>query len=265
MTVNAAPLFAVSGLNVAIGGVTVCRDLELVIHAGQCWAVLGMNGSGKTTLLHTLAGLRSAAGGEILLDGQPLTQIGRREMARRVGVLLQDLPQGFPATVIESALTGRHPHLSPWQWEGAADRELARAALAAVDLGGFERRQVGTLSGGEWRRLGLATLLVQNPALALLDEPVNHLDLHHQHRVLALLRNRAASPGHGAAMVLHDVNLARRYCDHALLLFGKGETRAGPIDEVFDARTLTRLYRHPVNALDGPHGPLYIPGDPEEI
>ena len=241
---NAAVLES-HNLNVRIGEQQICRDANFKFQAGECWGILGINGAGKTTLLHTLAGLRSPESGQISLRGDLLQHMSRRTIARHLGLMPQDTPDPFPATVLDTALIGRHPHLSRWQWESSQDIEQTQAILEQVDLRGFEQRQVTTLSGGERRRLALATLLVQAPAMLLLDEPTNHLDLHHQHKLLRLLRDQADN-GASIVMVLHDINHVVRYCDHVLLLFGNGEISQGRQDAILNAEVLTRLYDHPV-------------------
>ncbi len=237
-------------LTVEIAGKRVCRSLDLSVGSGQCWALLGGNGAGKTTLLYTLAGLRPAAGGVVRLQGAPLAALSRRAVARRLGILLQDSQDAFPATVWETALMGRHPFLAPWEREGEADRARARQALHTVALDGLEQRQVQTLSGGERRRLAIATILVQEPELLLLDEPTNHLDLHHQIAALAHVVELATTRGRGALMSLHDVNLAARFCSHALLLFGDGKTAQGPAEQVLTCAHLERLYGHTMGAVE---------------
>ena len=254
-----APLLTGRGLTVAIGGKQVCADLDLDILAGERWALLGINGVGKTTLLHTLAGLREPAAGDVRLNGQPISAMPRRQVAQRLGLLLQEEGDAFPGTVLETALSGRHPHLGRWQWESAADIALAERALAQVGLQGLETRQTQTLSGGERRRLSLATLLTQDPQLFLLDEPTNHLDPHQQITLLKRLVAQTRDETRGLLMILHDVNLASRFCDHVLLLFGNGESLHGATAAVLTAENLQRLYGHPVVTLAGPHGPVFLP------
>lgn len=236
-----APLLATHGLRVTIAGITVCSDLALSIRRGECWAMLGRNGAGKTTLLHTLAGLRQPAAGSIDLAGRPLAAWTGRELARRRALLAQDDFDAFPASVLETTLIGRHPHLSRWEWESPRDYAIARAALAAVDFAEGEARDARTLSGGERRRVGLAALLTQEPELFLLDEPATHLDLAHQLAVLDRLTAIARDQQKALIMVVHDVNLAARYCDHALLL-DRGSALAGPAAELLTAERLTALY-----------------------
>lgn len=246
-------------LRVAIGNTRVCDALDLVIDAGERWCILGRNGAGKTTLLHTLAGLRLPLAGDIKLDGLPLQQLPRKTIARRIGLLFQEHNDAFPANVIETVLSGRHPWMGPLQWEGEQDAAIARAALRAVELDDMEQRIVTTLSGGERRRLGIACLLTQNPQLQLLDEPTNHLDIHHQISMLELLQRQALEDNKALVFVMHDINLATRYCNRFLLLYGDGETATGTAGEVLTHTRLERLYQHPLQALQGPHGTLWLP------
>ena len=138
-------LAAVS-LKVRAGARELVRDLSVQFTAGEVVAILGRNGSGKTLTLHTLAGLRTAAGGEVLLDGAPLLQLKRRSVALRLGLLPQDLEDAFVTTALETVLIGRHPHLALWQWETAEDERLAREALAAR----FADRALLLFGDGRW-------------------------------------------------------------------------------------------------------------------
>jgi iron complex transport system ATP-binding protein len=247
-------------LTVSIGGQSVCRDLDLAIEDGSRWAILGVNGVGKTTLLTTLAGLRTPDSGAILLDGQPLDGMAPRERARRLGLMTQE--DSFhisdpETTALEVALLGRLPHLDWWRGESAHDVQLARTALAAVGLSDIAPRRTTMLSGGERRRLALAALLAQEVPLCLLDEPTSHLDLHQQIAFMDLL---IGWDGRTLVMTLHDVNLAARYCTDVLLLFGAGVWCAGPVADMLSAEVLTRLYRHPVVAVETPQGVAYLPG-----
>jgi len=252
-------LLATRDLHIEIGDKRIGDGIDLAVEPGEAWAVLGSNGSGKTTLLHTLAGLRPPARGEIRLADRPLDAWSRRAIACHLGILLQDSDDPFPATVMETALIGRHPHLGPWQWEGPEDHAIARQALAEVELTGFEQRGVETLSGGERRRLALATLRVQDPRLALLDEPTNHLDLHHQIRLLGQLRERSREREGALLMALHDVNIAARFCDHALMIFADGEILHGPAEELLRADYLTCLYHHPIEEVAGNGQRAFLP------
>ena len=132
----------------------------------------------------------------------------------------------------------------------AADTEIALQALAAMGLAGMEAREIHTLSGGERQRVALAALLAQEPRLYLLDEPLAHLDLNHQIATLELLSQRVRAEGSALAMVLHDPNLALRYCDQVVLLYGDSRHRVGSAADILDAATLSDLYGHPLRRVE---------------
>lgn len=252
-------LLATHGLNIHLGGRHLCRDLDLAFNAGENWAILGANGSGKTTLLHTLAGLRAPDKGQVLLHGCAINRLGRRQLAQRRAVLFQDSEAPFASSVHDTVLSGRHPHLSPWQWESAGDELRVSQALLDVDMGHCAGRMLTSLSGGERRRVDIAALLTQDAPVCLLDEPLNHLDLHHQMKILELLRQRRQRPGHVNLMVLHDVNLALRYCDHGLLLLGDGVSRHGALPGLLDVAVLEQLYGCPFRQLRDQEGAVFFP------
>lgn len=244
MSTSAA--IATDQLSVSIGDKPICQQLSLGINKGECWAILGQNGCGKTTLLHTLAGLHKPDNGHVLLDNTPLSQFSTRATARQCGLLLQDYQDIFPATVMQAVLIGRHPHLAAWQWESQKDINIALSALRDVELADMSQRDIQTLSGGERRRVAIATLLAQQPDVFLLDEPVNHLDIKHQHQVLKMFSMKAKQEHKAVIMVLHDVNLAIRYCDHALLMYGENKIETGTTKEVLSEESLSALYGYPI-------------------
>lgn len=253
------PLLHTRQLVIDVPGRADGRALDFTVRAGEVWGVLGPNGAGKTTLLHTLAGLRQARSGDVLVRGTPLSSWRRRALARELAVVFQERQEGFPATVMETALIGRHPWLSPWQLEGAEDIALARAALSKLSVAHLQARSLATLSGGERQRVAIATALAQAPSVWLADEPTNHLDLHHQVAVMALLAEQAAA-GCGVLLCLHDLNLAARWCDHILLLYPDGEACFGPADTMLVPEALSRLYGQPllVTEIDGTR--VFVPG-----
>lgn len=258
MVGNISPLLSVEGLGVSQGKRRLLGALEMKMNAGECWALLGRNGAGKTTLLHTLAGIRPIEEGRVNLLGRALPEWSARHRARVLGLLTQDASEGFEETVLEAALAGRHPHLGHWSSEGEKDELIARKALHDCGLAGFEPRALQTLSGGERRRLALATLLTQEPRLLLLDEPLNHLDMSWQWCILHQLRGLADS-GRGILMSLHDPNLALRFCTHALLMDGEGGWRSGKVGEVVTPGTLQQAYGMAMRLIEDRDGVWVVP------
>ncbi len=254
---SAKSAFACCGLTVTVPGRTLVEDLQLSVDGGDFLAVLGQNGAGKSLTLLTLAGLREFDQGEILLLGESLETSRRQDIARSLALLPQYTEDVFPTTVLDTALIGRHPHIGRLQWESLEDRNIAQHALQKMDLGSMQDRDVATLSGGERRRLAIAQTLTQTPAVYLLDEPTNHLDPQHQLDVLSVFRAQAES---GAAIIasLHDVNLAARYADKCLLLFGDGRWELGPTDSVLCEERLTELYATPMEAIQWHETRLFV-------
>jgi iron complex transport system ATP-binding protein len=165
----------------------------------------------------------------------------------------------FDSSVLQTALTGRHPHLAYWEREGALDLEKASDALKAVGLEHFAQRSVTGLSGGEARRLAFAALLVQEPEIMLLDEPTNHLDLKHQVQIMGMIHERVRSGTNSAFAALHDINLAASYCSHVVMLFGEGEWCAGETSKMLSESSLEKLYKCRVERLEGSRGPRFHP------
>lgn len=255
------PVLSCRDLGIAVPGRVLLDGLSMALSPGDFVAVLGQNGTGKTLTLHTLAGLRPPAAGGIRLDGHDLGNLRRRQVAARLALLPQDADDVFPATVLETVLVGRHPHLGAFEWESLPDRDLARAVLEQVGLAGFAERDLGTLSGGERRRVAIAQVLAQSPTVYLLDEPTNHLDPQHQLQVLSLFAGEA---GRGRAVVatLHDANLAARFATRCLLLFGDGRWQLGRTEELLSEASLSELYATPVEAVPWRGGRIFIAAGP---
>lgn len=251
------PLLECRNLQVQRGERRLVEGFDFDLAPRELVAVVGPNGAGKSSLLAALAGLLPAAGA-VRLGGTPLGALSRRAVARHLGFLAQDNEDPYPATVVETALIGRHPHIDFWRWESAADRRRAVRALHAMGLADAAERQVATLSGGERRRLAMATLLTQAPRLYLLDEPLEALDLAYQMRLLRLLRHLAALGGVGVLFSVHDLSLAARHADRVILLDGHGRATVGKPGDVLEAGHLGRVYGCTVERIEAPGGPFYL-------
>ncbi len=230
-----------SNVSVHVPGRVLVDALDFSLRAGELVAILGQNGAGKSLTMLTLAGLRRTDGGNVSLLDKDIAQCQRRMIAQHLALLPQFVDDIFPATVLDTVLIGRHPHIGRFRWESAEDHAAARKALNTMGLETLSARDVLTLSGGERRRLAIAQLLTQAPDVYLLDEPTNHLDPQHQLDTLQVFR-RLADSGAGVIACLHDVNLAARFADRCLLLFGDGRWELGSCAEVLTESRLSELF-----------------------
>jgi iron complex transport system ATP-binding protein len=267
----------INNLNLSIAGKSICQQLNINFQTGEFWGIMGVNGAGKTTLLQALIGLANSSteietanetdsktdsktkSDAITLNNKDINNYKRIKLAQNIGLMLQDYEYNFPSTVLEATLIGRHPFINHWQWENNDDKTLAMQALKEVGMEHFCDRSVNTLSGGEKRRLNLATLLTQNPNYYLLDEPVNHLDIKAQLEILSLLKSKFEQQKQCGIMVIHDPNLAYRYCDHMLLLFDNGQWISGKTKDILTKDNLSRLYNCSIHQLNDEQHTLFIP------
>ncbi len=231
-------MIQVENLCCRVGRQPVLDGVSFEAAPGEFVGVLGNNGVGKSTLITCIARLRTPSAGRVLLDGEDLLALPRRALARKVAYLPQKAPPGQD-TVFDSVLLGRRPW---FQWGvGPEDLDICRQIIARVGLEALQLRPVNQLSGGELQKVGLARALVGKPRLLLLDEPTNNLDPRNQYQSMALVRQLVKEEGMTALVVLHDLNLALRYCDRFLFLkegkvYGCGDkslVTPGTIREVY--------------------------------
>lgn len=235
-------------LTAAIGGKTICRELDMMIRPGECWGVLGQNGVGKTTLLRTLAGLHTPQSGMVSLNGVALDAYDRRNLAQHLAVLLQNEGGEFWGSVQEYVLLGRFPHRASLFGYSVQDEALVEQALAQMALEGLAQRPYNILSGGEQQRAAIAQALAQQAQCYLLDEPLQHLDLRHQAQTMQVF-SRLKEQGCALIMVLHDTLWAQRCCDHVLMQFVDGHVLHGTAQELLTRTHLEALYQCPLREL----------------
>jgi len=236
-------------LDIEIGNVQVCQSLNWTVNENEVWGILGLNGVGKTTLLNTISGLLEATSGQVLFQNKALDQWSHKALARELGYLFQSLSHEFPQTVHEFCADALYPYINQWQNMSAAQQQIISDALSATEMTQHHDRLSNSLSGGEKRRTEIAGLLVQNPRLWLLDEPVNHLDLRHQMQIMQVLISAAHKRSGSIISIFHDPNLARRFCTHILLLKGNGNYETGICENMLTAEKLSQLYQQPVIEL----------------
>jgi iron complex transport system ATP-binding protein len=228
-----APRLAATQLTLQTGTRTLVDALDLALEPGEVLGILGANGAGKSTLLTVLAGLATPAHGQVTLDGQALAALPPLTRAQHIGLLPQGDEGGFFGSVADFIALGRYPFKHP-------PGDLA-PHLATWELTELARRPLDTLSGGERQRARLAQLAVQAPRIALLDEPLPHLDPAHQARLLAWARSEAEA-GRSVVLTLHDPNWAACHCDRLLFLHGDGRWQSGAPADLLTPDSLEALY-----------------------
>ena len=242
--------FDVRDLAVHIGSTAILHNINLAFNEGQVTALLGHNGSGKSTLLKTLARQIPASAGEVLLEGEVAKRLGARAFARIVGYLPQHPPGTDGLTVRELIALGRYPWRGPLGRYSDADYELIDQAIADTDLKPFEHRAVDTLSGGERQRAWIAMLLAQQTRCLLLDEPISALDVKHQVETLRLVQRLASQRELTVIVVLHDVDLASRFCDRLVALKAGQVVADGTPAEIMDSQILESIYSVPMGVME---------------
>jgi iron complex transport system ATP-binding protein len=248
-------------LQLHVGGRVLVDALNWRVNPGECWCVIGRNGAGKTTLLRTLAGLRKADGGKVLLQERAIGDWPLAALARERAFLPQGRSDAFGYCVTETVLSARHPYHEDAYWESEEDLAAAQDALQAMDVAALAERDVRSLSGGERQRVAIAALLAQDTPLLLLDEPTSALDIGHQVSVMALLAGLCRDRNKSVVMVSHDLNLAHRVATHALLLMGDGRCHAGPIEDVMQPALLGACLGHPIDVVRHGDRTIYLAKD----
>ncbi|WP_058912321.1 Fe3+-hydroxamate ABC transporter ATP-binding protein FhuC [Entomohabitans teleogrylli] len=246
--------FHLTDVTFRVPGRTLLHPLTLTFPAGKVTGLIGHNGSGKSTLLKMLGRHQAPSGGQILLNDQPLSRWSSKAFARQVAYLPQQLPAAEGMTVSELVAIGRYPWHGALGRFGAADREKVAEAIALVGLKPYARRLVDSLSGGERQRAWIAMLVAQDSRCLLLDEPTSALDIAHQVEVLALVHRLSQQRGLTVIAVLHDINMAARYCDHLVALRGGEMIAEGSPQELMSSATLERIYGIPMGILPHPGG-----------
>jgi iron complex transport system ATP-binding protein len=234
--------------NVAERPILAPLTLEIPMN-GQVLGLIGHNGSGKSTLLKLLARQQAPSSGIITLDGRPLDTWSDRPLARKVAYLAQHLPSAAGMTVRELVSLGRYPWHGALGRFGEMDRQKTDEAMALTGVTPLADRLVDTLSGGERQRAWLAMLVAQDTECLLLDEPISALDIAHQIEVLSLVRKLSHEKGLGMIIVLHDVNMASRFCDAIIALHSGQLIMQGTPELVMTPETLQRIYGLPMDVM----------------
>ncbi|RUR34309.1 ATP-binding cassette domain-containing protein [Vreelandella nanhaiensis] len=251
-------MFEVKGATFAINGKPLLQPIEHTFQQGKVYGLIGHNGSGKSTLIKLLAQQQPISQGDIHFDQRPLNAWGSREFARQVAYLPQHLPSAENLTGRELVAFGRYPWHGLLGRHNQKDTDAIERAIALTHTEAFADRLVDTLSGGERQRVWLAMLLAQGSRFLLLDEPLAALDIAHQMEVLALIRKLCDELDLGVIIVLHDINMASRYCDELMALHSGRLLAHGPPRDMMCNSTLEAIYGLPMQVMKHPKGDHHI-------
>ena len=253
--------FEARGITVGYDGLDVITGLDFRVPPGRVTVIVGPNACGKSTLLRAMAGLHRLGAGEVRLDGRPITQLGRKQVARVVGVLPQSSVAPDGVRVAELVARGRYPHQG---WFGLArsdDDAVVAKALADTGITDLADRRVEELSGGQRQRVWIAMVLAQATDIVLLDEPTTFLDVTHQLDLLDLLTDLNRERGTTIVMVLHELNLAARYADHLVMMREGSIVAEGEPATIVDVGAIREVFGLDSHVVPDPVSgtPLVVP------
>lgn len=252
-TSGAAKAFTLSGISFSVEHRDLLKNVNIAFGAGEISALVGHNGSGKSTLLKLLARQMIPSSGEIRFGGHKLSEFDQRTFARSVAYLPQEVSAAPGMTVRELVACGRYP------WHGALGRFTAgdsakvEEALALTHVESFADRLVETLSGGERQRAWIAMLMAQDAEYLLLDEPTSALDIAHQIELLSLIQRLSREKGLSVVIVLHDINMAARFCDRIYALKAGAVVAEGRAADILRCEVLERMYGVRMEVMPHPH------------
>ena len=241
-------IIELKNLSIGYGNKSVLQDVNAKINKGEIVGIIGCNGAGKSTLLKTIRGLLPKQSGEILYFGRKVESFSEKELAREVAYLQQNVEVGFGYTGKDIVLAGRYPYMKWWKGESISDEELALKCMEYTGTKELAERPVNEVSGGQKQRILLAKVLAQQTPILFLDEPTTGLDMVYQEEIFRFSK-ALAEMGKTILMVVHELNLAAKYCSRIILL-GEGTVIAdGRPDNVFTEKILSKAYNAPVRVI----------------
>ncbi len=251
----------VKNLSVRLGEAQILRQVSLTADAGEFLTIIGPNGAGKSTLLRCLDGILEPSTGFVSIDGRPIAEFERRELARSVSYVPQPDAGPLDYTVRSFVEMGRFPHVSAWAALTEVDQAAVEAAMKLTEVEAFADRSMSSLSGGERQRASIAAALAQGGSILLLDEPTSFLDYRHQVQILDLLERLHSDKGLTIVAVTHDLNSTVTSCDTVLALKNGRVAATGTPADLLHADILGEIYDSKFRLVDGGHRglPLVLP------
>ncbi len=237
------PTLAATDVTLGYAGKTVAEHLSVTIPAGEFTVIIGPNACGKSTLLKALSRIIKPATGQVILDGQMISNYPAKEVARRLGLLPQNNNTPAGITVADLVSRGRYPHQSRFGGWRAEDRQAVADAMAATQVAHLADHLVETLSGGQRQRVWIAMVLAQKTPLLLLDEPTTWLDITHQIELMELLADLNQQHGRTLVVVLHELNQACRYASHLIAMRDGQVIAQGKPSEIITPELIEEVYQ----------------------
>jgi iron complex transport system ATP-binding protein len=235
-------LYRMNGLCFAYGRSRVLHDIDLSLAEGRFYGIVGPNGCGKSTLLDLMAGIKRPEQGTITFREVPLASYGKRELARHLALVPQEVDCGFGYSVEEVVLMGRHPHRPRFAAPGEDDWAAVEGAMERIGILPLRHRQTTTLSGGQKQRTVVARALAQDTAVLLFDEATSSLDIKYTLHIFNLVRRLVRDEGRTAIAVVHNLNLAAAYCDELLFIKDGRVVCHGPSEETMTAANIASVF-----------------------
>lgn len=225
---------------------TLISNLNIDFKQGQLWAIVGKNGTGKTTLLNTLAGFMAYKQGHITIDGREISTLDSLSKAQQMAFLPQLLEASLNCTVKQSIAYGRYP----WHKNSEIrqqDSKIIQMVIGQMQLESIQDKSIQEISGGELRKVEIATVLAQDSKIMMLDEPLNHLDVsmryHLMEHLQRLIKNKLI------IIVTHDIQYVQQYCTHVLMLQDNTNVKFGTASEMMTKDNLNNYLGIPFRKL----------------
>lgn len=247
----------IKDLSFSYGSTQILKDISMELGSSTVLGIVGPNGAGKSTLIRCIDRILVPQHGTVLLDGEEMKQMSSMEIAKKIGYVPQSISNTFPATVFDTVLMGRRPHLG---WRSSdADIDTVLEVLTMLKIKYLAMRDFSEISGGQQQKVLIARALAQDAKILLLDEPTSNLDIRHQLEVMEILTKLVKKKGLSVMMAIHDLNLASRYSDRIIMLNGGSIRDAGDPVSVLTAENIQSVYGAEVIVKHEAGKPYIIP------
>ena len=244
-------------LSFSYGSTQILKDINMELGSSDVLGIVGPNGAGKSTLIRCIDRILVPQNGTLLLDGQEMKQMSSMEIAKKIGYVPQSISNTFPATVFDTVLMGRRPHLG-WR-SSEKDIDTVLEVLTMLKIKYLAMRDFNEISGGQQQKVLIARALAQDAEILLLDEPTSNLDIRHQLEVMEILTKLVKKKGLSVMMAIHDLNLASRYSDRIIMLNGGSIMDTGDPVSVLTAENIQSVYGAEVIVKHEAGKPYIIP------